>query len=239
MAITGERAAPLEPWRAPQGLGVGLRAWARSLRERFSDYRAVRMAPEEWDRHYRAGEWDWMSDVTELGRYSVVSGYVRRRAEGAAVLDIGCGEGVLLDHLDGHVGRYVGLDVSEEAVTRARERRPGWHYLAGDAATVDLDHPALAEGGFDVVVLNECLYYFDDPVAVVQRYRPLLAPDGVLVVSMFDHAHPAKAWATLRPHVRLLDEVLVTHETGKRWLVRMVQLPTPPPATLRPDPDGA
>lgn len=223
MAVLGGRLTP-EPWRAPSGLVAGARLRARRMRERFSAYRAVRLAPEQWDEHYRTGQWDWLGDVTELARYSVVSGYVRRAPVGAAVLDIGCGEGVLVDHVDDHVGRYVGVDLSEAAIVRARERRPGWEYLVGDAATLDLTQPAVAEGGFDVIVFNECLYYFDDPLAVVQHYLPVLAPGGLIVVSMFVQTQPAKVWAALRPAVRLLDEVFVAHETGKRWTVRLVQV---------------
>ncbi|WP_410663450.1 methyltransferase domain-containing protein [Amycolatopsis sp. lyj-84] len=44
------------------------------------------------------------------------------------VLDLGCGTGLLLRHLQGHIGCYVGADLSRYAVDRVREARLPYTY---------------------------------------------------------------------------------------------------------------
>lgn len=123
--------------------------------------------------------WARLGDINELGRYRVVQGYVEAFAPGGAVLDLGCAHGLLQRGL--RYGSYTGVDVLAETVATAQARADDrTRFLVGDAATYVPDR------AYDAIVFNECLYYFDDPVATVQRYRPHLAPGGVFVISLFN-----------------------------------------------------
>jgi SAM-dependent methyltransferase len=51
------------------------------------------------------------------------------------VVDLGCGKGVLADHLFSNTKRYVGIDVSETAVLTARERFPNMEFVLADIQT--------------------------------------------------------------------------------------------------------
>jgi hypothetical protein len=56
------------------------------------------------------------------------------------------------------------------------------------------------------VVLNECLYYFSEPVAQAERYFNMLAPGGVMLVS------PHVESPTFRsPRVDAIARLLVEH----------------------------
>src|SRR5262245_51695956 len=57
------------------------------------------VSKERWDEEYASGRWDVMRRSDELARYSVLAGYLRRLHPRGRVLDVGCGEGILLEHL--------------------------------------------------------------------------------------------------------------------------------------------
>ena len=108
----------------PNGAGVKLSTRVRD-RLRFGAYALgikrsrdlYRWPTDAWDREWQAGEWDYMTDVTETPRYSLLAGLITAGAPGR-VLDIGCGTGTLRSYLrdDAFTG-YRGFDLSETAVT--------------------------------------------------------------------------------------------------------------------------
>jgi SAM-dependent methyltransferase len=142
---------------------------------------------DAWEEQYRRGGWEFLKGGDEPARYALIAGCLWSLRPGGAVLDLGCGEGLLrhwLRPLGG--GRYVGVDLSAEAIRRAAEgARPEESYVA---AAVEEYTP---RESFDAVVFNESLYYLEDPVAQALRAVPWLAADGVLLISMFDSPRTA------------------------------------------------
>ena len=93
-------------------------------------------------------------------------------------LDVGCGDGRLLDLLAAAgvpPGNLHGVELSERAIARVRER--GYHGHLGRIEEVDL--PA---GSFDFVTLFQVIEHVSDPEATLRALARLLAPGGVLVV---------------------------------------------------------
>jgi ubiquinone/menaquinone biosynthesis C-methylase UbiE len=115
-------------------------------------------------------------------------------ARGHTVLDLGCGEGAFTAALAGVGARPIGVDVSEVALRRARERHP------------DLDLRAAAPGGqlpledgaVDVVWASEVLAFVPDTARVLSEVRRVLRPEGRLLVTTSSHGR-------LRALVRGLD----------------------------------
>jgi 2-polyprenyl-3-methyl-5-hydroxy-6-metoxy-1,4-benzoquinol methylase len=97
---------------------------------------------------------------------------------GRRLLDYGCGAGLFLElaHERGFDG--YGVDLSPDAVKRARERPGGANAHVGMPAEV----PEIAAGGFDVITMWSVLAHLPRPVADVEMLRNLLAPDGVLSI---------------------------------------------------------
>jgi len=106
-----------------------------------------------------------------------------RRVE--LLLDLGTGTGRMLELLDGHYRRGVGIDASREmlAVARAKLAAAGLanaQVRLGDIA--NLDHGV---GAADLVILHQVLHYFDDPGRLITEVRPLLKRGGEMIVVDF------------------------------------------------------
>ena len=170
-----------------------------------------------WDEGYRAGRWSFMRELDEAARYAVIAAFAKRLAPGGAVLDVGCGEGLLVDALRPHgYRRYLGIDVSDAAIAQAASRADAsTAFLAADA---DGEPPA---GPWDAVVFNESVYYFRDPLATLRRYESVLAKGGAFVVSTF---RSRRADAVVRALLRRYREVEATTVSNAKgsWTVRVL-----------------
>jgi 2-polyprenyl-3-methyl-5-hydroxy-6-metoxy-1,4-benzoquinol methylase len=189
-----------------------------SLRARTA--RAVRRLlgvdrERRWNREYAAGSWDWLARLDEMAHHAVVAGYVAHMKAGGTVLDMGCGEGLLLDHLRGAAGGYLGVDF-REAVARAMVRRgtDGVRFLAADM------NDFTTEERFDVVVFNESIYYLADGVQGLIRYDRFLKPGGVLLLSMHGHPRNDRLWVQVEEFYTVVDGVTITNKAGTTWRVK-------------------
>ena len=102
----------------------------------------------------------------------------------AAVVDVGCGDGRLLDILRrlGPSGwRLAGIEVAEAAARRAAER--GFEVRTGDLETLDL---ARWNGRFGLALVHQVIEHTRDPRDAVRRIARLLRPGGVLSVETPD-----------------------------------------------------
>ena len=131
------------------------------------------------------------------------------------ILDVGCGEGVLQEHLSSY-GDYTGIDIFPATLAKAQPRADArTRFVEADARTFTPDQP------FDLIVWNECLYYLQDPIATIARYRDFLAPSGVIIVSMF-----YQTYLTRRLFRRLsvlgtpVAALLLSNDEGATWGVR-------------------
>jgi 2-polyprenyl-3-methyl-5-hydroxy-6-metoxy-1,4-benzoquinol methylase len=138
------------------------------------------------ERENRKDGWNRLRDAGESVRYQAVRGLIEKYVRHGFVLDVGCSQGILQEGLT--YGRYVGIDSYAEPILRAAaksDERTAFHHADGSRYVPD--QPP------DAVVLNEVLYYLTEPLAVVTHYANLLAPGGVLIVSVY-----SRAWAMRR-----------------------------------------
>lgn len=114
--------------------------------------------------------------------------FYRRLAEAAAgdcdtprILDIGCAFGLFLSCLDARWERF-GVDASEYAIARARERVPGVQFAV--TASSELAFP----GPFDVISALDVLEHIPALDDMLKRIAAGLRPQGgfVFVVPVYD-----------------------------------------------------
>lgn len=196
--------------------------WLQSLVDRGRRTDGLLQSAQTWEAQYAAGRWDFLAQLTELARFSVLAGYISHLKPGGAVLDVGCGQGVLSRRLpDSAYSRYVGIDLSASAIAVAQQRQP--ERSAFFAA--DCEHYAPAEP-FDVIVFNEVLCCLHDPLRTVERYVRSLNPEGLLLVSMCTAARGSATilWRLKRTYATV-DEVRVVHGGRKvSWVCTALRL---------------
>jgi 2-polyprenyl-3-methyl-5-hydroxy-6-metoxy-1,4-benzoquinol methylase len=104
--------------------------------------------------------------------------FVEAHAQTGRLLDVGCATGDFLGHMASHGWEVQGIEISPRAAQIARERY-GIRVHAGRLAEADL--PA---GSLDVVTLWDVIEHLHDPPAELRRIHSLLAPDGLLVLTI-------------------------------------------------------
>lgn len=103
---------------------------------------------------------------------------------GSRVLDIGAADGSVAAVLAASGCTVTGVEPDPSAAAVAREVCD--RVLVSDVESVD---PDALGGPFDAIVVLDVLEHLVDPVGVLQRVRPLLAPQGRLVVSVPNATH--------------------------------------------------
>jgi 2-polyprenyl-3-methyl-5-hydroxy-6-metoxy-1,4-benzoquinol methylase len=185
--------------------------WLQSLVDRGRRSDGLLQSAQTWEAQYATGRWDYLGQLSELARFSILAGYICHLKPGGAVLDAGCGQGDLLRRLPSPCySRYVGIDVSSTAISTARKQQTERSAFFA----VDCDEYALTER-FDVIVFNEVLICLRDPLATVERYARSLNSGGLLLVSMCTAARGSATilWRLKRVYATV-DEVRVVH--GRR-----------------------
>ncbi len=98
------------------------------------------------------------------------------------LLDIGTGTGRLLELLAPRARSALGVDASRAmlALARARLAQPGLGHCSVRLA--DMYRLPLADGAFDLAVLQMVLHYAEDPAGALAEAARVLAPGGQLIV---------------------------------------------------------
>jgi ubiquinone/menaquinone biosynthesis C-methylase UbiE len=161
-----------------------------------------------WDANPCGGEWasytafaEWYSQ-TEPYAFNVLAGH---SWDGRRVLEVGCGQGVVLNHLARKRADAFGVDMSIVSITRTRqgaaELGAQVHLSLSDAESLPFPNQS-----FDAVVSFGVLHHTPDTPRAVQEVHRVLKPGGTAIVMLYRTGNP-KWWATssIRAFSRAVD----------------------------------
>jgi 2-polyprenyl-3-methyl-5-hydroxy-6-metoxy-1,4-benzoquinol methylase len=125
---------------------------------------------EYWDDIYIA-EYDnpWRINSVGFSKISAVVGTCKR------VLDVGCGQGILLDKLKENGNATCGLDISIEGLKQSVDK--GHTVIHGNIETFDFKDFEK----FDIIILSHILEHLDKDHEVIQKCKNLLRKNGKII----------------------------------------------------------
>ena len=143
------------------------RSWMRYALKGVGDndnYQRLDLAyrmPDPWN----------MTSAMEQARFSATNLILEREfGKVGSLLELGCGEGHQSEYFLRLAGMVYGVDVSAQAIARAKIRLPAARFSVGDVHT----QPFGVDGRrFDIVTACEVLYYIKDLDATLDRMSQL------------------------------------------------------------------
>jgi 2-polyprenyl-3-methyl-5-hydroxy-6-metoxy-1,4-benzoquinol methylase len=142
-----------------------------------------------WDSEYRTGKWSYARRGLNNEDREPIYGFLERYVADGSILDLGCGSGMTALEMKNNFAEYLGVDVSEVAIEKARAALAAETDRAGKASFAVSD---IAEfeppGSYSVILFRESIYYV--PLgrieAMLKRYAARLLPGGVILVRVCD-----------------------------------------------------
>lgn len=119
-------------------------------------------------------------------RNSSQSLIVQLTGNGKRVLDVGTATGYVAEALVRRDCQVTGIEINPEAAKQAEEHCE--KVIVEDIENIDVEKE-FDEGFFDVIVFGDVLEHLKDPQQILERFRPLLTPNGYVVASIPNVAH--------------------------------------------------
>ena len=140
-----------------------------------------RLGREYFDELYARSRDPWGFETSEYERNKyerTLSVLAQRRYRRA--LEVGCSIGVFTAMLTPLCDELLAVDVSEAAVTVARQRLADFPNVRLELRSMPEETP---QGPFDLVVASEVMYYWPEDVmlSALGRFEEVLAPGGSLL----------------------------------------------------------
>jgi SAM-dependent methyltransferase len=158
-----------------------------------------RAGAEFWDSNPCGGAWrsyrewlDWYR-ATEPYIYEILDRYDWR---GVETLEVGCGQGTLVNHLAPKGAVITGVDMSEGSLARALAgARELGHADRVRLLRADAERLPFADASFDAAISSGVLHHTPDTRRGIAEIHRVLRPGGRVVVMLYRRGNP-KWWAT-------------------------------------------
>ncbi|MFZ4715227.1 MAG: class I SAM-dependent methyltransferase [Bacteriovoracaceae bacterium] len=176
----------------------------------YSKRKFFKYSQQRLDYQFQHNKWDWLENLDELPRYSLLTGYHRFHNLGGSVLDLGCGQGLLLKRFaPSDYSSYLAVDYSAAAIKQIP--------ISEKVEAIEADLTTFVPPSqFDSIIFNESLYYVKKPVEQVRRYLDFLTSKGLLFTSI----HTRKNFELvdeLKKNFEVVDETTVVNKWGETW----------------------
>ena len=142
---------------------------------------------DDWDAHWEHYADSARDNPAQLMRHHLIARLLAKdeRVAGMRILDLGSGQGDLLQKLDPIFpdAELAGVELSERGIAIAKRKVPRAHFFVGDI----FDPPPPLEtlsGWGSHAVCSEVLEHVDDPAAFLEHAGKYLTAGGRLVVTV-------------------------------------------------------
>ena len=163
----------------------------------------------------KARQSHWDSIARKRDNWHGMGGWYHRRLEyiyrflispGQRVLEVGSGTGGLLAAV--HLAHGVGIDFSDEMITRAKQRHPELEFIQADAHNLsEIKDP------FDIIILSDLVNELWDVQRCLEQIKPLCTPRTRLIFNFY-----SRVWELPLQITQLLN--LATPTLAQNWLTR-------------------
>jgi SAM-dependent methyltransferase len=136
-----------------------------------------------WDKEFSGTKWDFIDDTAGDCVYS----HLEKHLNNGSILDLGCGPGNTANELAATAYQsYVGVDISEAALAKARRRTEANGRVAKNTFVLGDFLKYDPKQQFDVILFRESMYHVPPGKikATIGWYSTYLKPGGVFVVRM-------------------------------------------------------
>ena len=165
-----------------------------------------RLRPAYFENLYSSSRDPWGFETSEYERrkYERTLGVLKDRRYRRA-LEVGASIGVFTEMLAPWCDKLLGVDVSEKALSVARERLAGFGHVRLELRELPEEMP---EGPFDLILASEVLYYLPRGIMLetLRRFEEVLAPGGRILA-----VHWRKETETYPLQGDEVHELLVRH----------------------------
>jgi len=187
--------------------------------------RFPRLNAAVWNVQYRLGMWHYIDSEDGTQVLMLVERYFRN----PSILDLGCGTSINLPLTAGKYRHYHGVDISTNAVERARAlARSDASFEVADILTYDTGER------YDAILLREVIYYISAQkvAGFLRLVSGLLAWQGKIFIQIWDTGSFAEFVDVIRNSgFRVLEEQITRYNGGPEGIVIVLGTPeSEPPA---------
>ncbi len=134
---------------------------------------------------------------------------------GEALLDIGCGTGLLFNHVKGKVGLIVGLDISRGMLREARKRATSPNILLVQA---DSDHMPFPNQTFNLAFAITLIQNTPNPLSTLIEMERVCKPNSHLVITGLKKSFTGESFKKLLEKAELEIQTIKEDVEGKEFI---------------------
>lgn len=127
-------------------------------------------------------------DVTELPEELVTQQQIDRflqryfwaanYCKGRVVLEVACGSGPGLPLINSVAQQVYAIDIDKNLLSVAKKYNPDIVFFNADIESYDFK-----ESNYDIIMIHEAIYYFDEPIGLLKKLKKALRPGGSILIS--------------------------------------------------------
>jgi 2-polyprenyl-3-methyl-5-hydroxy-6-metoxy-1,4-benzoquinol methylase len=142
-------------------------------------------------------EYNRIADIKRL--QFIVSTLKKHLPEGATVLDVGCGNGIISRGIGKEGFNVFGIDISDKAIEKARSLTtlPNVRFEQVSAEQLVADGKK-----YDAVICSEVLEHLNHPEKLLKVLYQSLSDEGILIVTVPNGKGPRESFVT-KPVIRM------------------------------------